>query len=444
MLFLQATPRCVQKMTSMMCVQTQFKKPRPNQNEANFRSDLRLRTLFATLGLLFINTFAWAQNPIKQTEVLPAAPPLALPPGARPIVVVTLSKPIYRITANPKNGAPQMPKEVIATAEIQNLPVGFPLPETFTWRVLLDWEFAKYKTSHEIGSRTFEQSSPFKVDLSKQIAGGKLKVYAKAMIGGQEFVGVGIAEVLADNPPRRAMLAAFPPNRFGLIASKIATAESDLRQFTNPKGRDPGGIPYTSKTSDVGMMQLNITSAGLTSPEQVWDWRANLKRGLEMINEKKRVTHLASRSSVDRNSSSAAQIPGFMQLICINSVRIVSGLEPVTLPDVSPLSEMTGSGIQPEDLDPDKVELSQMERDAIRRYNGGREYSYLIIPNIEALDIQFAGWSVDPTRGGIRARSGDPEYVRHVLAARSGFTIPPPPKPKPIGKAHRKRRRHRS
>ena len=338
-----------------------------------------------------------------------------------------------------------MPRDVVATAEILGLPPGFPAPEVLTWRVLLDWQFDKYKTSHDIGTRTFEQKSPFKIDFGKQISGGKLKVYAKTTIGGQEFVGSTLAEVRGDNPSRQTIFAALPPNRFGLIASKIAMAESDLRQFTNRRGEDPGGVPYTSRTSDVGMMQLNITSQGLTSPDQVWDWRANLRRGLEMINEKKRVTKLAYRSSEINRGSSSALPPGFDHLACINVIRVVSGLEPILLPDAIPLSELPGSGAQTEDLDPDKVGLSQMERDAIRRYNGGREYSYMIIPNIEALDIAIAGWVVDPTRGGIRARSGDPEYVRHVLAARSGFKIPDPPKKKTSGKTRRRhRKRHAS
>jgi hypothetical protein len=57
------------------------------------------------------------------------------------------------------------------------------------------------------------------------------------------------------------------------------------------------------------------------------------------------------------------------------------------------------------------------------------------------------GWEVDPTRGGIRANSGDPDYVQHVLRAESGLSLTPPPAPKPKTKAttepnpKRKRRR---
>ena len=44
--------------------------------------------------------------------------------------------------------------------------------------------------------------------------------------------------------------------------------------------------------------------------------------------------------------------------------------------------------------------------------------------------LSGAGWQIDPSRGGLQFdRSGDLDYVRHVLRAHSGLTLPPPPKP---------------
>ena len=425
------------------------KKPRFQPNSASTHrastpasTDFRLLTGISIA--LFVSAFLFLFSCSLCSAQQSPAIPLQNSPAALPATVrVTLSKPVYWITADPKTGVPQMPKDVVATAELLNQPAEISSPVMFTWRVYLDWEFDKYQTHHSISALKFERPSPFPIDLSKQIAGGKLKVFAKATVGGKEIFGQAIAEVRAHNPPKQALLSAFPPNRFGLIASKICMAESDLRQFTHSKGADPGGIPYTSRTSDVGMMQLNITSEGLTSPDQVWDWRANLKRGLEMINSKKRVTKLASRSLMDRRSSAPSEFSGYAHLLCINGIRISAGLDALALPEAMPLSETPGSGMLPEDLDPDQLALSQLERDAIRRYNGGREYSYTVVPDIEGLGILSAGWQVDPTRGGIRARSGDPDYVKHVLAARSGFKIPPPPKPAAKSSGKKRHRRHR-
>src|SRR5258708_33067564 len=105
-------------------------------------------------------------------------------------------------------------------------------------------------------------------------------------------------DVLADTPPREVVLRAFPPNRFGLIASKIGMAESGLCQFTCPslKTGDPGGLPVVSYSKDVGMMQLNAPTGSITSDDQVWDWRAQSRRGPEMLGGKRGPADLASRS----------------------------------------------------------------------------------------------------------------------------------------------------
>lgn len=421
-----------------------FQPPSASTKCASIPAFTDFRLLIGAAIALFVPAFLFLNSCLICKAQLSPSSPLQNSPADPPATVrVTFSKPIYWITADPKTGAPQMPKDVVATAELLNQPQEISAPVIFTWRVYLDWEFDKYQTHHSISALKFERSSPFHIDLSKQIAGGKLKVFAKTITGGKEIFGQAIAEVRAHNPTKRALLAAFPPNRFGLIASKICMAESDLRQFTHSKGADLGGIPYTSRTSDVGMMQLNITSEGLTSQDQVWDWRANLKRGLEMINSKKRVTKLASRSLIDRRSVAPTEVAGYAHLLSINAIRISVGLDALQLPEALPLSETPGSGILPEDSDPDHLALSQLERDAIRRYNGGREYSYAVVPNIEGLGILSAGWQVDPTRGGIRAKSGDPDYVKHVLAARSGFKIPPPPKPATKSSGKKRRRHHR-
>jgi hypothetical protein len=78
----------------------------------------------------------------------------------------------------------------------------------------------------------------------------------------------------------------------------------------------------------------------------------------------------------------------------------------------------------------DHLKLTQSERDMIRRYNGGSEYAYLVTLRPDTPYPVSIGWEIDPTRGGIRPKSGDPDYVQHVLRAQSGLTLPPPPKPK--------------
>lgn len=343
-----------------------------------------------------------------------------------PIVRVTLSKPVYDIALDPKTGAPQMPRDVTALAQTLNWPADTPLPQTFAWHVALDWDYKPFPTHHDISKTTFVHASPFTVDFGSQIRGGKLTVTAKATVNGRDISGQATAIVRGVNPSQSAILKAFPRTRFGLIASKVAMAESSMCQFT-PAGRnDAGGMPNMSRTNDLGIMQLNAPTGSVTSGDQIWDWRENVRRGMEELTGKQRAALLASRNALDSDrlpDQTAAS------LSLLNFCRGFIGLAPAKLPRPAPLSALPGTGVLPDDPDVDHLGLSQLERESIRRYNGGREYMFAFLPGAILPEISWAGWQVDPTRGGISSRSGDLDYVRHVLRAHSGLTLPPPPKP---------------
>jgi hypothetical protein len=376
----------------------------------------------------------------------PGSPALSPVSSSQPSVQIRLSKSMYRIRIDPKSGAPKMPTDIVATAEALNWPAGTPPPSTFLWRVYLDWDYKPWSTHHSIRDTIMTQPSPMRVDLKNEIRGGRLQIFAKTFLEGKEVWGRAQAEVRADNPSRAEILRAFPPNRFGLIASKIGMAESGLRQFTmpDPRSGDPGGLPVVSYSNDVGLMQLNAPSGSITSDDQIWDWRANLRRGLEMLEGKRRNTVLASRAAAGPRIVPQEALSAHQTVACLNFARLYLGLPCLPAPSIPTLSDQPGSGMLPDDPDPDHLALTQVERDAIRRYNGGREYAFVVLPDLEGLGIQAAEWQVDPTRGGIQNRRGDPNYVRHVLAARSGFKLPPPPQPKKTGrKTSHRRRRHR-
>ena len=381
-----------------------------------------------------------AQAPSAQAAPAQTAPAL-LPPaqvvltGAVPTLTVHLSRSLYYIHADAKSGAPVVPRDIVALASLDGWPASVPKPATFAWHVFLDWDFKPYPTHHSIARLKFEHPSPFPVNLGGEVRGGRLKVIAKTTFEGREISGQALAEVCGENPPRSAILRAFPPSRLGLIASKIATAESGMRQF-----EAANGMPMISRSNDVGLMQLNAPSGAVTSPDQVWDWRYNLRRGLEMMADKRRTTVLASRGSVNRQPDVRDIVAGYQEAACINFVRWYVGIPVIVPPVVPPLSTEPGSGMLPGEPDPDHVALSQLERDSIRRYNGGREYAIALVPDPDTLSIRGVEWRVDPTRGGIRTHSGDPDYIGHVLRAHSGFVIP---KPAVAGKSRHRRLRHR-
>ena len=313
-----------------------------------------------------------------------------------------------------------MPQDVVATAEVRNWPSSQPTPKMFDWHVGVDWNYPKYPTHHDIDKITFERPSPFVIDFGKQIRGGTLTVHVKTFLDGHLLCGQATALVRGVNPPQKAILNAFPPTRFGLIASKVAMAESSLRQFTKPQGKDPGGMPEMSRTNDLGIMQLNAPTGSITSQDQIWDWRENVRRGMGELMEKQRMAVLASRQAVDVDHLPDKRMSTF---VLLDFYRKFVGLPPLTMPPIPDLSGKPGSGITPDDPDVDHLALSQIERDTLRRYNGGREYAFTIVPDALLPTIHFAGWQIDPSRGGIQARSGDLDYVRHVLRARSGLKL---------------------
>lgn len=361
-----------------------------------------------------------------------------------PQIKVVLSKPIYVIHHDAKTGAPIMPSDVTANALFLNFLPGTVLPAQFTWHATLEWSIKDFGTRHVIGSRYITHSSPYLIDLKEQVRGGTLTVIAKASVGGQEYIGVSQAKVVADNPPKSVILASFPKNRWGLIASKIGMVESGLHQFSVQKGQ-PGGMPEVSYTRDIGLMQLNAPGGSVTREEQVWDWRENRDQGLRMLEGKHRTSQLAYRGGNGRGGFRVVTPVGGSGLAAVNVARALLGLPDAEVPSVSgmnSLSSAPGSGIDPGEPDPDKLALTQIERDAIRRYNGGREYSLTPEIDPDTLTVKSVSWKVDPTRGGINPHSGNPHYVLDVLKARSGFKLPEPVKPhaKKTKRSPRKRR----
>ncbi|MCW3053034.1 MAG: hypothetical protein JWN14_2204 [Chthonomonadales bacterium] len=399
------------------------------------------RAMSCVLGALLVGICGLCSGSASAQSVYgPPVPPAIT--STLPTVRVTLSRPAYRITIDPKTGVPQMPKDIFAAATAVNWPGSVPPPTEFAWHAYLRWDYKPYPTCHRIEKETFLQASPLKIDLGNEIRGGTLTVYVKAMLDGKEVLGRAQAQVLADNPTRSMVLHAFPPNRTGLIASKIGMAESGLHQFTEARGVDSGGQPYVSPSNDIGLMQLNAPSGGVSSPDEVWDWQANIRRGLAMLAGKRQTT-LASRSSSGslRMRAPVYTFEGQAALATANMCRVMCGLGWLPLPEAPAISDAPGSGLLLGELDPDHLNLTQREREAIRRYNGGSEYACDLCLDDTGFNVRVVGWVPDPTRGGVDPRRGDPSYVNHVLLARSGFTLPAPPSPKKPVRQRRSRKR---
>ena len=348
-----------------------------------------------------------AQSPFDARWGSHPAPAVHSVTGCR--LIVGLSQRLFHIRIDPDTGAPLMPRHAIAFARI-SAPISGSGP-VFTWRVMVAWSSAGVSTASSLAQRTFQSTSPFRLPFGSEIRGGTLTVDASTRVRGETYWGKATAQIVADNPTQDQVLKAFPKSRIGLIASKIGEAESGLHQFTR------AGLPEVSSTCDVGLMQLNAPTGGLSSQDQVWDWRANVARGLQVLEAKRRYTQLASRHAppgfrTTRPDASSEYWRSMIQDMC--------GQPPAVPSAVPVLSSVPGSGMLPGEADPDHLNISQVEREEIRRYNGGDEYR---LQQVAAGSGPQWEWVIDPTRGGIGPGRGDPQYVDHVLQARSGFRL---------------------
>ena len=355
---------------------------------------------------------------------------------AIPSVHVQLTKTDYWVKAIGKAGVPTMPRDVTASATVEHWPSMMLAPTEFTWWASIVWNYKPFPTHHSIENVKIVHVSPYTFDFGNEIRGGILTVIAKTQCNGIVYWGKAKAVIHAENPSHTAVFGMLPKNRTGLLMAKIVTAESGTHQFYSGDHSDRG-LPQVSKSNDVGIAQLNVTSHALTTADQVWDWRANLKRGLEVFADKRRTTQLAYRGDYKRDTTYQDD---FAPPTIDNMHRWILGFAPVIAPEKG-LSNSPGSGLIKGEKDPDHVSLSQLERDSIRRYNGGSEYVYVAIPDMTAPKLYRTEWQSDPFRGGVSMRRGDQDYVTHVINAHSEFKLPVAQKASTSRRHHRRRHR---
>lgn len=77
------------------------------------------------------------------------------------------------------------------------------------------------------------------------------------------------------------------------VIAAVMTQESSWRQF------DSNGLPLTSETSDVGIMQLNLDSSGVDAVRASRDWVYNLDEGCKILKSKFEISAKNSPSPFD-------------------------------------------------------------------------------------------------------------------------------------------------
>jgi hypothetical protein len=164
-----------------------------------------------------------------------------------------------------------------------------------------------------------------------------------------------------DNPSKATVQGAIGGDD---TAKRIACWESGQQQFRN-------GVPFVGPTADVGIFQI---VSGRTCAD-LWDWTANVTHGLGILAQKR--AGAANHQNSERQFNTALQQ-------CQNT----SFVPP-------PLSSTLDEG-----------GVTQVEREAIRRYNAGREHHW----QVTNLTTCAGSWVIAPIL------TTNPNYVTNVLS----------------------------
>ncbi len=287
---------------------------------------------------------------------------------------VNITTPIT--TAMNITAAPAM-SNVTFNAEVQ--PAGTDISDvTFKWYLTTTYPLPVAGGNQRLpasGTIDIVGNGDWTPDWGSLLAGGNVHVYVTASKNGVTVLDDQDGyQIKGLNPARGTVQYAIGSDT---TASRIACTESGYRQFNTD------GTPKQGPSKDFGVFQITPV-AGLTYVD-VWNWIVNVGRG---------TNHLGTK----RGEATNAHIG---ERISVNDQRAADQLPPCPVGVPPPLS-----------TDPSYVNdqrpndgISEHEREAIRRYNGGREHAWepYNAPNCKG------NWVVAPTQ------ALNPNYVDQVL-----------------------------
>jgi hypothetical protein len=271
---------------------------------------------------------------------------------------------------------------------------------TFQWVVSISFQCSDCRNgrAREINDQFGFTTIGGKATISfPRIRGGQLTIAVSVNLPAQSFSATtNELHIRGINPPQDEHKAACGT----VIVQQMVMHESGSRQFNAPRDGGVSECPLFSgdRLGGVGMFQ--ITNPAPT-PEDHWNWLANINHGLQILDQKRTV----ARGYPARVRNSAA----FQALVqSFNAAR--SSPADIVLPDFTP---------------------QQLELDTTRGYNGwagkdafGNVLHEFRVPldadgNLQA-DVGADNRGViawQQVSGADRPQNtGDPNYVSHVLA----------------------------
>jgi hypothetical protein len=246
------------------------------------------------------------------------------------------------------------------------------------------------------------------LDFGDVVSGGAVSARATGVVNGCPVSGSGGPGLVGTNPEQSDIQGALPHNTLRAIACK----ESGQRQFDAPASGGTSYCPLFGGGGTVGVM-------GLHSPtdDEVWNWRLNVRRGIEIFNE--RVEQAREYPDQVRSSEIFQRLVGEF-----NDARAGRGLEQIRID----LPDFTSGNFD--------NDLRQLELDAIRGYDGwegqdefgfalhefrvamdrGNGTQLLKVVNFDQLQLRGEAAWVRVSALERPAGNVDPMYVQGVLA----------------------------
>ena len=316
----------------------------------------------------------------------------------------------FDISGGSAASGPQMPV-INAEARIAGITPD-PTPTTqFTWTVEIGFQTSACQRTVrrpvEINDRFELVSVGGRIDIVfPRVRGGRLTLTVSAVLPAGSFTSRASGLTIRGTNPLRAELNGSLPS---ISLQKIVAHESGQRQFIAPADGGIGVCPLMSgdRAGGVGLFQITVPAP---TPDDHWNWLANVEHGIGIFNEKRTVAR-GYPARVRRNQ-------GFIDLVDrYNRANPPQSDSPLLTVDDLP------------EFNPDQLEL-----DTIRGFNGwaGRDRFGLNLHEFKVpvdadgnlvvtTDLETDKRSIDWERVPASDRpqnSGDPNYVAHVMAQR--------------------------
>lgn len=196
------------------------------------------------------------------------------------------------------------------------------------------------------------------------------------------------------------------------VLKKIVCRESEYNQFW-PKGKkEKTGMPYACNERDIGLFQVKSVPNIHEHCLAAWNWRYNVQKGVELYVSKKRDTLGHHRSELDpkygnneglvscisngivdmlkkglENSATSSKVisDAYVLMVANKISAKIRDKQNITISDFSEFTKVLGKEVVSNMLSslaeykvlPPRLDEAQQVSEAIRRYNGGREYKYL-------------------------------------------------------------------